>query len=305
MNDIAHENTEIVLETLQKDIERIYLDAEKTAIKIIQKFTDSKKGYDVKLSESYSAGEISAREYRSRRRRNFFSGGWEDVIGSVARLYTDCRATASEIISGYIPGIFAENAAQTEYCISVLSGIDLNGGVYEEKDAKENKLFHLPSVERQKDLRWNKKRIEAEISFMLVRNRAFSELHLALRDVTNSAISSVMGTARAFITGAENGGRQYVLDIAASTGIALSKTWRATFDHRVRYSHKHAEGQTVPIDSPFTVSGEYLMYPGDPSGSAKNTKNCRCRMVISQGWIDIGEWDAEDYSKWLKERRKK
>jgi hypothetical protein len=32
----------------------------------------------------------------------------------------------------------------------------------------------------------------------------------------------------------------------------------------------------VPIDEPFIVSGEELMYPGDPSGSAGNVINCRC-----------------------------
>lgn len=61
------------------------------------------------------------------------------------------------------------------------------------------------------------------------------------------------------------------------------KEWLATKDDRTRtydkgdeFDHVEADGQVVNIDEPFTVSGEKLMYPGDPSGSPGNTINCRC-----------------------------
>jgi hypothetical protein len=35
-----------------------------------------------------------------------------------------------------------------------------------------------------------------------------------------------------------------------------------------------------PIDKPFDVGGEQLMYPGDPDGgSPGNTINCRCTVL--------------------------
>lgn len=55
-----------------------------------------------------------------------------------------------------------------------------------------------------------------------------------------------------------------------------TKIWVATLDHRTRHAHSAADGQEVPLDMPFTVGGEALMYPGDPNGSADNTINCRC-----------------------------
>ncbi|ADX31932.1 portal protein [Tsukamurella phage TPA2] len=61
-------------------------------------------------------------------------------------------------------------------------------------------------------------------------------------------------------------------------GAELDKTWIATLDRRTRRSHWAADGQRVPIDSPFTVGGESLDYPGDPKGSARETKRCRCRV---------------------------
>ncbi len=61
-----------------------------------------------------------------------------------------------------------------------------------------------------------------------------------------------------------------------------SKAWRTAGDDRVRPAHRqagvdYAEG--IPIDEPFIVGGEALMYPGDPSGSIGNTINCRCVSV--------------------------
>jgi HK97 family phage portal protein len=54
------------------------------------------------------------------------------------------------------------------------------------------------------------------------------------------------------------------------------KIWVATLDHRTRHAHGAADGQEVPIDMPFNVGGESLMFPGDPNGSAENVINCRC-----------------------------
>jgi len=66
------------------------------------------------------------------------------------------------------------------------------------------------------------------------------------------------------------------------------KRWLTSRDARVRrpqgqspWDHLSADGQTVPVDAPFIVSGEPLMYPGDRSrgASAGNLINCRCTVV--------------------------
>lgn len=64
----------------------------------------------------------------------------------------------------------------------------------------------------------------------------------------------------------------------------LLKQWVATGDSRTRSSHLAAHGQTVPIAKKFKIKkqkGGYDMmdYPQDPSASAGNTINCRCRSV--------------------------
>lgn len=69
---------------------------------------------------------------------------------------------------------------------------------------------------------------------------------------------------------------------------ALRHYWQAADDLRTREEHLKAGekydpkwgGKPIPVDQPFIVGGEELMYPGDPAGSAWNTINCRCREII-------------------------
>lgn len=61
----------------------------------------------------------------------------------------------------------------------------------------------------------------------------------------------------------------------------LTHTWESMKDERVRGSHAIADGQTVPINEPFTVGGYKLMYPCDDSLGAppSETIGCRCLEV--------------------------
>ena len=57
------------------------------------------------------------------------------------------------------------------------------------------------------------------------------------------------------------------------------KSWLTSRDKDVRDSHRAAESrytEGIPLDQPFEVGGQMLMYPGDPSGSAAEIINCRC-----------------------------
>lgn len=72
------------------------------------------------------------------------------------------------------------------------------------------------------------------------------------------------------------------------TNILLEKIWICRRDNRVRrrkakipWDHFIPHGQTVPLELPFNVSGEALMYPGDPAASKGNIAGCRCVMKFN------------------------
>lgn len=59
----------------------------------------------------------------------------------------------------------------------------------------------------------------------------------------------------------------------------LTHSWETMRDELVRFPHREADMQTVPIDQPFIVGGYQLMYPGDTLTSnppADLIIRCRC-----------------------------
>lgn len=60
-----------------------------------------------------------------------------------------------------------------------------------------------------------------------------------------------------------------------------TKQWSAIIDKRTRDHHKDYNGTVVPIDEPFEILGEYMMFPRDLSmgASSDNVANCRCHAI--------------------------
>lgn len=72
---------------------------------------------------------------------------------------------------------------------------------------------------------------------------------------------------------------------ANQTGLALNKEWISTLDDRTRsdgFDHVIANGEIVPKDAKFVMTGEQLDYPLDFSGSPGNTINCRCTLAFTR-----------------------
>lgn len=88
--------------------------------------------------------------------------------------------------------------------------------------------------------------------------------------------------ARTETTAASN----YAATVSSSvSGVLMDKVWVSALDVRTRqapdskFDHYHMNQIRVPLDKPFNVSGEKLMFPGDPKGSAGNVVNCRCSVA--------------------------
>lgn len=67
--------------------------------------------------------------------------------------------------------------------------------------------------------------------------------------------------------------------ILATSGYELRKSWLTANDLRVRPAHIAAGvvySEPIPIEQPFIVGGEALMYPRDETASAEETVGCRC-----------------------------
>ncbi len=88
----------------------------------------------------------------------------------------------------------------------------------------------------------------------IARTETITSLHAAQEQAMNQAIQS-----------------------GAIGATQVSFVWRTAHDSRVRDSHQVMDGQVRPRGQDFiTGSGAHLRYPGDPTGPAAETINCRC-----------------------------
>lgn len=112
--------------------------------------------------------------------------------------------------------------------------------------------------------------------------------------------------ARTETLGAMNAGRDDSFSaVAEEIGGDYEKLWLATDDTRTRASHRAADGQRVPLGSPFLIgadpdmnlAGVHLMRPGDPSGPAHEVIQCRCTTLLVRPGetIDLSNRGWEDW----------
>ncbi len=120
-----------------------------------------------------------------------------------------------------------------------------------------------------------------------------------IRDYSrNIAPARATTIARTELIGAVNGGSHAVASVAAEWGAAnnqpgLLKIWLTAEDEKVRDSHvdagdTYAAGQGIPLDEPFQVGDDALMFPGDPDGSAGEVINCRCAISYEETEVPGG-----------------
>lgn len=107
--------------------------------------------------------------------------------------------------------------------------------------------------------------------------------------------------ARTEAIGALNAGRQDSFTaVAEELDGDFETQWLSTIDLRTRTDHVEVDLSRVPLGTPFTVGGEHLMFPGDPTASPAQRANCRCSSLLvrpdeSVDMTGRGFKDADEY----------
>jgi len=88
--------------------------------------------------------------------------------------------------------------------------------------------------------------------------------------------------ARTETIGALNAGRTDSFEAIADAipELRFEQQWLATLDHRVRDTHRRADGQRRPMGAAFSVGTAELRFPGDPRGPAEEVIQCRCTTIL-------------------------
>lgn len=291
--DQAHKWTDRRLAAMESRLKTIYQRADD---ELQVKMTDFFNKYAVEDAAKQKAvrqGKLSVDEYLRWRRTQLFIGDqWQAKKDMIAKMMYNVNQTALAYINGELPHIYAANFNSVGELSPALKAVfPLVDADTVKNLAEKNKTF-LPykTVDKKKDIRWNTKKINAEILQGILQGESIGKIATRLENVTTMNRISALRNARTMVTSAENKGRYDGRDRLESMGVVIGDQWIATHDKRTRHAHwdpkggSMLDGQIVDHGTPFKVfykkgksyATGTIRYPGDPSAPPELVYNCRC-----------------------------
>lgn len=294
MTDYGTQITNKSIAKLDKKIQSIYSEA---ADEIQVKMDDFLKKYKVKeaiKSEQLKKGEITKEQYDNWVKGQVFqSEQWKAKKKEILSVLTNSNKIAVQMINAESLHVFSENANYESYKLDLAGKIDFGFSLYN-SDAvsrlikKDPKVLPEWKVNEPKDYVWNSKKVNRQVTQGIIQGESLDKISKRLSSNLSSQDKNHMKTfARTAMTGAQNAGVNESLKQAKMLGINVMKMWMATLDGRTRDSHRHLDGEKIPVGDEFKFSNG-LEYPGDPDGPAHEVFNCRCTLVG-----DIEGFDTE------------
>jgi len=154
----------------------------------------------------------------------------------------------------------------------------------------------IAGLERMKEInRTTRRQLEKVISKGLTAGKSVDVIAEGIEEVFASATKTrarMIGTTEASF--AVNEGQM----IAAQQAGLRYKIWLSMQDAKVRHTHTSADGQARLLADRFSVGGNAMMNPGDPTAPPDQIINCRCTMLFTNvpatgGLLEFGVDSAD------------
>lgn len=280
MADIAHRLTDEKLEEMEKRLSAIYSRAEKEIQKTADEYFSKFAAQDEKKRKLLEQGKITEEEYTKWRKGKVMYGKrFAEMKEQCAKQLLNVNQTALAYVNGELPEVYAINYNALESAVDGVGGYSftlVDADTVRNLAVTDASLLPYKKIDPKKDIPWNMKKINAETLQGILQGESMDKIAKRMMNVQEMNKTQAIRSARTIVTGAENKGRQDSYARAEADGIILERTWIATNDSRTRHSHAVLDGETKPIDTPFSNG---LMYPGDPNGRPEETWNCRCSVA--------------------------
>lgn len=275
MADKSHILTDQKLEEMEKRLSAIYSRAEKEIQKTADEYFARFAKQDEAKRKLLEQGKITEDEYKKWRKGKVMYGKrFTEMKEQCAKQLLNVNQTAVAYINGELPEVYAINYNALAGSVDGVGGYSftlVDADTVRNLAVTDTSLLPYKEIDPAKDIPWNMKKINAETLQGILQGESMDKIAKRLRNVQEMNKTQAIRSARTIVTGAENKGRQDSYARAEADGIILERTWLATNDSRTRHSHAVLDGETKPIDTPFSNG---LMYPGDPSGRPEEVYNC-------------------------------
>ena len=284
MSDLAHAKTDEKLEEMEKRLSAIYSRANKEIGERWKEYLAESQAEIDELQKAYELAKKSgdAKEIRkagkklasAKRERTLMDKRFKALTETTAAQLANVNKTALAYVNGELPEVYSINYNALEQSVDGVGGYSfalVDADTVKNLATTDKSLLPFKELDEKKDIRWNVKKMNAEVLQGILQGEPMDKIAVRLSKVTGMNETAAIRNARTMVTGAENKGRQDSYARATADGIILERTWLATNDSRTRHSHAVLDGETKPIDTPFSNG---LMYPGDPNGRPEEVYNC-------------------------------
>lgn len=288
--DKAAKWTDKKLVAMEKRLTRIYSRAQS---EIGSKWAAYVNSYKERAKPIYEAMQAATTPEEKKKAQDEFSRyinnvirddqRYKDLTEQYAVSLTNVSKTAQAYINEQLPEIYAINynevGKQIKSQVKGYSFDVVNQDVVKRLATENKTLLPYKTVDEKKSIRWNTKRVNAEVTQGILQGDSIPDIAKRLRNVTSMELASSIRNARTTTTSAQNKGRIDSLHRAEDKGVILKKVWLATNDTRTREEHLELNGQERDVDEPFENSLGEIMYPGDVNADPANVYNCRCTLI--------------------------
>ena len=279
MADNAHRLTDEKLEEMEKRLSAIYSRADKEITKKYNDLLQKISIQDRKKRELVEVGKLSEDEYKKwRKKKLLYEKQAKERANEIAAELSRVNEMAMAYVNGELPEIYGLNYNAIEKTIEEIGGYSftlVDADTVRNLALSDETLLPYKYIDGNKDIRWNTKKVNAEILQGILQGESIPDIAKRLSNVTEMNKTAAIRNARTSVTSAECKGRQDSYIRATNDGIILKREWIATNDGRTRHSHRLLDGQIAEVDKPFKSELGDIMYPGDPEADPSNVYNCR------------------------------
>lgn len=277
------------METVTRQFPSIYLKHERQIEALLRGFIELRiKKLTKKENETQKA-------YQTRALLVFSGVVWRIFLRKIVAELSKASIEATKVINGSLEEAYADGMNSAAYSM-FLSGIEtwpITTEIVANLVAAKVIQLTKREVNKEKDASYNEQRTRSAISSAIVQGIAVTELAARIANhIVNARMAEMRNYARTTVYSASDSGAYAAGKEAEQQGLNIEKTWLSVMDMRVRPSHNHLHGTTIPIDEMFQGYDGELMYPHDPNAPPSETYRCRCRMIVHLAGRYTG-----DYSK--------
>lgn len=224
------------------------------------------------------------REYRKEVLKAFSGKEWNEEREQLAEILYQTNVLCAQDINDCMDAVFIDSynrqSFDTEKHYLRDVGFILLTPVLLNK-MKKTHTVNLPykTVNRAKDMAWNLKRIQNEITNATIMGKdIFAIGKNAVVGLSHRGLNGIETVIDYSLRGAKALGEYESMVEAQRLGINVQKQWLATLDSHTRDTHQELDGQIRDLQEPFEVDEYEIMYPREPSAAPEMIINCRCTM---------------------------